>query len=309
MLSPDGIKYAVLFELILIFLGFLIMSLAIAFYFRLYKSVNLIKESLDTLTKVLFKVYIVLMLFFLVGYAAVGAYIFLGKLSGGMELISLIFFFGSIFVIIGIVSQKRLTDGIYNGNIQLIRTLISAVEARDINLKGHSMHVMAISLMIYDRLPKNKADGIDRKMLEYASLMHDIGKLGIPESILNKPGKLDEAEWNIMRDHPQIGTQILSSISGLSEVREWILYHHERLDGNGYYKVPGERVPFAARIICIADAYSAIVMRRSYKSGLEHDAAISLMRECVGTQFDPLIFEVLSSISKDKIKKTLEYLS
>ncbi len=298
----------VMLEMTLISIGFVIMSVAIFLYFRLAKKIDLVKGHIDRLTLNLFRLYIILMIFFLIGYGFIDASLKLGLSFDSMLLISFIFFFGGVFVIIGIIVQLRLTDCIYNGNIQVIKTLVSAVEARDLNLKGHSMHVMAITLLIYDHLPKNKTHNIDREKLEYASLLHDIGKLGIPESILNKPGKLNDEEWVIMKDHPRIGTVILNDIDGLKDTNDWILYHHERMDGKGYYHLEGENIPFAAKIISIADSYSAIVMRRSYKKALEHHEAIKIMRECSGSQFDSYIFEVFAEINEVEVKKHLSLL-
>ncbi len=297
-----------LVQMTLISLGFIIMSVSIFLYFKLTKKIDLVKGHIDNLTMTLFRLYLVLMIFFLIGYGVIDASLKLGLSFNSMLLVSFIFFFGSIFVIIGIIVQLRLTDGIYRGNIQVIKTLVSAVEARDLNLKGHSMHVMAITLLIYDHMPRNKIQGIDREKLEYASLLHDIGKLGIPESILNKPGKLNDEEWVIMKDHPRIGTVILKDIIGLQDTNDWILYHHERMDGKGYYHLAGENIPMAAKIISTADTYSAIVMRRSYKKALEHHDAIKIMRECVGTQLDPCIFEVFSKINEIEVKKHLSLL-
>ncbi len=290
-------------DIFLVTAGFAVMSYAIFMYFKLSKSMQAVKEQIDKLSIVLFRLYIVLMVFFLIGYAVFDVLMIYAIDYGYIQLISYIFFFGAIFVFIGIFVQTRLTDCIFKSNSQMVFTLVNAVEARDANLKGHSVHVMGVSLLIYDSMDKSKVSAINRQKFQYACILHDIGKMGIPEHILNKPSKLDDAEWELMRQHPKIGIDILSSIKGLDEIRNWILYHHERYDGNGYYKLKGREIPFASRIICVADSYSAIVMRRSYKKETNHEKALEIMKECVGTQFDPYVFSVFESIPKEKLSE------
>ncbi len=296
---------ATTFDIVLITLGFFIMLGAVLLYFRLNRRMQLIIEQVDTLTIFLFRTYIVLMLFFLVGYGFFDALYLLHIHYNPITLISFIFFFGAIFVLIGMLVQTRLTQCIFSSNTQMIRILVNAVEARDLNLKGHSMHVMSLSLMIYDAMSKNHRELIDRQKLEYASILHDIGKLGIPESVLNKPGKLDEAEWQLMREHPRIGVNILSGIHGMEDIKQWILCHHERLDGKGYYEIAADDIPLASRIIGMADAYSAIVMRRSYKKEVPHDKAVALLRQCVGTQFDPYVFSIFEMLECAALEQLL----
>lgn len=88
-------------------------------------------------------------------------------------------------------------------------------------------------------------EGISPVSFEYATLLHDVGKLGVPESILNKPGKLDDEEWDVMKQHPKIAMDLLRTLPSFDEIKEWILYHHERMDGKGYYGLPGEDIPMA----------------------------------------------------------------
>ncbi len=285
-------------EFWLVTIGFFVMLFAIYRYFRLSASIRLISEHIDGFTMLLFRAYIVLMIFFLFGYGYLASSLLYAQESLNNIMIGMVFVFGSFFVLIGMTVQERLTECIYSNNIQLVSTLISAVEARDINLKGHSMHVSAISLLIYDHLPKPVIAGLDRKKLEYASVMHDLGKLGVPESILNKPGRLTDEEFDLMKNHPKIGVTILDGFNGMNDIKDWILCHHERMDGNGYYHVPANDIPLASRIICIADSYSAIVMKRSYKDILNHDEALKRMHEASGTQFDPEILAAFSHIDK-----------
>ena len=128
------------------------------------------------------------------------------------------------------------------------------------------------------------------KQMETAGLMHDIGKIGIEESIINKPNKLNEDEWDKVKRHSEIGYRILSSVNEFSEIAEYILQHHERYDGKGYPKgLSGEEISLQARIICIVDAYDAMTCSRPYKKSLTNEEAISELEKHAGTQFDPVI--------------------
>ena len=135
--------------------------------------------------------------------------------------------------------------------------------------------------------------------------MHDIGKLGVPEAILNKPAKLTDEEWEIMKTHPKKGVKLLKPLETFRSVEDWILYHHERADGNGYYKMKPEEVPIAAKIIAIADTYSAITMRRSYKEPRTHEEAIVIIKEVAGTQLDKELVDIFVTIPKEELEKCI----
>ena len=196
-----------------------------------------------------------------------------------------------------------LTKGIQDSAFSISRTLIGIIEARDPNLNGHSLHVQELSLLIYNHLPPAMHKGISSENLKYAALFHDVGKLGIPEAILNKPGKLDEEEWIMMRSHPRIAVKILEPLSSFNYIRNWILYHHERIDGKGYYSIPKEEIPLAAKIISVADTYSAITMARSYKSGKSYEEGIAIIKEVAGTQLDKEIVDIFCGIPKEEVEK------
>jgi HD-GYP domain-containing protein (c-di-GMP phosphodiesterase class II) len=130
--------------------------------------------------------------------------------------------------------------------------------------------------------------------------MHDIGKIGITEKILNKKGRLTETEWSELKRHPEIGYQILRSANEFALIAEFVLYHHERIDGNGYPRgLKGKEIPLQSKIICIADAFDAMTHERSYKDKLSQAEAIEELRIHTGTQFD-------SEISRIFIEEVLE---
>jgi HD-GYP domain-containing protein (c-di-GMP phosphodiesterase class II) len=129
--------------------------------------------------------------------------------------------------------------------------------------------------------------------MRIAGLMHDIGKIGVDEKILNKPGRLTIEERVDIERHPEIGWKILSATTEFSELAQFILSHHERWDGGGYPNgLKGEEIQIEARIIAVADAYDAMTSKRSYKEGMSKENAIIELKRCAGTQFDPEIVEV-----------------
>ncbi|MCR4948597.1 MAG: HD domain-containing protein, partial [Treponema sp.] len=192
--------------------------------------------------------------------------------------VGILLFAGAVFVTTVLLWINTLTKEIRDSAFSISETLIGIVEARDPNLNGHSLHVQELSLLIYNNLPAGFKRRINEENLKYAALFHDVGKLGVPEAILNKPASLSPEEWNVMRRHPEISVQILRPLKSFDLIKEWILYHHERIDGSGYFGIPGDKIPFAARIISVADTYSAITMARSYKPGKSHEEAIEILQ-------------------------------
>ncbi|MEL1134678.1 HD-GYP domain-containing protein [Desulfitobacterium sp. THU1] len=170
-----------------------------------------------------------------------------------------------------------------------VMALSNAVDARDKYTSGHSQRVSIISSAI------GQVMGLDIEILqrlELAARLHDIGKIGVPDEILHKPGKLSEFEQEIIRLHPSIAFSILKDISFLNSILPIILHHHERYDGSGYPAgIKGEAIPFESRIIAVADTYDAMTSDRPYRKGQNHDLAIKEIQRCVGTQFDPSIVE------------------
>lgn len=154
----------------------------------------------------------------------------------------------------------------------------------------HSKRVSAICESIAEKLNYDKDDA---NQLRLAGLMHDIGKIGIDEQILNKPWELNSNEWNEIRRHSEIGYRILSSVNEFSEIAEYVLAHHERWDGGGYPKgLKGSQIPMKARIIAIADAYDAMTSTRTYRKGLSMEEAANEIMKCSNTQFDADIAKV-----------------
>lgn len=162
----------------------------------------------------------------------------------------------------------------------------------------HSERVSKLSAEVGSKMGLNSKDSHD---LKTAGLMHDIGKIGIPEEILNKLEKLNETDWKEIRRHPEIGYRILSSANEFAEIADHILAHHEHWDGSGYPKgLKGDEISLEARIIAIADAYDAMTKMRIHMDDLTADEAIAEINRCSGTQFDPEIARVFIEMMKDE---------
>lgn len=175
-----------------------------------------------------------------------------------------------------------------------IKSIAFALDAKDKYTHGHSMRVTLYSLALAKEL--NLPEGLLEE-IETAGLLHDIGKIAIPEKILLKPGKLTEEEWEIIKTHPELGERLVESIDKLKVISNWLKYHHERYDGKGYPEgLSGEEIPVASRIIALADTYDAMTSDRSYRAALSHKTAIDEVKRCSGSQFDPELAELFIKI-------------
>ncbi len=165
-----------------------------------------------------------------------------------------------------------------------IRTLIATIEAKDNYTKGHTERVTTYAMQIASEM---ELSDTDLEVLELASLLHDVGKIGIPEKILKKPGKLTPGEYEVMKRHPNIGADIISNIENIEKVKDIVAYHHEKWDGSGYMRgLKGEEIPLGARILAVADAYDAMTSTRSYRRNFSEEEVIKEFRRCAGFQFD-----------------------
>ena len=179
--------------------------------------------------------------------------------------------------------------------LQTISALAEAIEAKDKYTIGHTERVVDLSLKIAHQLRKMKKiknwDKFERD-LKIAALLHDIGKIGVPEAILNKSASLTEEEWEVVKKHPLIGVEILSPIEELKEVISAIKYHHERYDGRGYPEgIKGKKIPLIAAIIAVADAYDAMTSDRPYRKALPPHQAKQEIKRNKGLQFHPQVVE------------------
>lgn len=186
--------------------------------------------------------------------------------------------------------------------LSTVRALAAAIDAKDPYTRGHSERVATYALMIAERidLPSDQRDA-----LEMASYLHDIGKIGISEDILLKPGKLSDEEMGQMRHHPLIGANILRPVSFPWPILPVVRHHHEHYDGNGYPAgLRGEEIPLLARILTVADSYEAMTSDRPYRRGRSTQEAIAELRRCAGTQFDPTLVEAFVQVLESSQQET-----
>ena len=170
-----------------------------------------------------------------------------------------------------------------------------SIEAKDIYTQGHCVRVADMSCALWARVCAEDDTGLF--WFRIGALLHDVGKLMVPAEVLNKSGKLNPAEWELMKRHPSAGVELLADIEFPWDVRPIVESHHERWDGKGYpHGLIGETIPLTARVLCIADVYDALTSKRSYKQAFTHDEAMEIMRGDVGTQFDPTLFTAFEEI-------------
>lgn len=170
-----------------------------------------------------------------------------------------------------------------------LRAIISSLEEKDSYTHGHSIRVAEYSVLLAEEMALSE---VEIREVELSALFHDIGKIGIPDSVLLKPARLSRAEFEIMKSHPVRSARILEKVSLLRNLIPGIKYHHERFDGLGYPEgLAGNDIPLYARIILIADTYDAMTSTRPYRLALDKEVAFAELVRCAGTQFDPLLVE------------------
>ncbi len=204
------------------------------------------------------------------------------------------------------------SDNPVNGNwsaknnepVSNVFALAATVDARDHYTRSHSKKVNEYAIVLAEAL---NLDASEISMLGTSALLHDIGKIGISEKILNKPGKLTAAEWEAMKTHSSLGAAIIRHNDHVAPCTRCILYHHERYDGTGYPEgLKGEDIPLEARILTIADAFAAMTSERRYSNALSFEQALNEIRQGAGTQFDPRLAETFVSIMKERYTTTVE---
>jgi len=195
-----------------------------------------------------------------------------------------------------IIKNKFLYNDLRQSFLDTIEALIQAIEAKDPYTSGHSRMVTKYSLEIakYLELSPKQVE-----MIKFCGLLHDIGKIGIKDTLLNKPSTLSREEYEVIKKHPVIGKKIIEKVEFLKEGLPLIYHHHERYDGKGYPDgLKGEEIPLLARILSVADAFDAMVSNRPYRKALSVEEAIGELKKNAGTQFDPLIVQIFCMILK-----------
>jgi putative nucleotidyltransferase with HDIG domain len=201
------------------------------------------------------------------------------------------------------LENAMLFEDVHGLMMGLLHSLTSAVDAKDAYTCGHSERVALVSRHLAQQMGLNEKDV---EQIYMAGLLHDVGKIGVPEAVLQKTGKLTPEEFEQMKRHPQIGARILQDIKQVREIVPGVLHHHERYDGKGYpVGLAGEKIPLMGRIICLADCFDAMTSNRTYRKALPLEVALTEIRRCSGTQFDPRLTEYFLLTGPDGFRELL----
>lgn len=231
----------------------------------------------------------------LVGGLALGAKPGGSYRSGDLKIISTLAAYAAL-----LLDSERLYADLERVFFNTVSSMVEAIDAKDPSTRGHSERVRRYSLLIAEELG---LDGPGRKRLELAALLHDVGKIGLPDVILNNRGDLRPEQWELVKQHPQMGVAILSPVAQLADILPAIGEHHERYDGQGYPAgKSGEDISLFARIIAVADAFDAMTMERTYRPTFTRERALQEVRDNAGTQFDPQLAEIFYQAYRGKVE-------
>ena len=195
---------------------------------------------------------------------------------------------------------SRSLDELAAAHGQSLAALAAALETRDHETEGHSERVTRYSHALGEALGLS---GDEMSALERGALLHDIGKIGVPDAVLRKPGPLLSHEWEQMRQHPETGSGMVGKIAFLAAALPVVRHHHERYDGSGYpSRLAGERIPLAARIFAVADTFDAMTSDRPYRAAMSVEEARDEIRRCAGTQLDPRVVEAFLELSAEQLE-------
>lgn len=199
------------------------------------------------------------------------------------------------------VSLYQDMQGLFMG---VLHALTRSIDAKDAYTRGHSQRVAELSRALAQKvgLPEEQCERI-----YLSGLLHDVGKIGVPEAVLTKPGRLTDAEFDAIKKHPVIGAQILGNIKQLQDIIPGVLYHHERWDGLGYpYNLTGDNIPLMGRIICVADSFDAMSSTRTYRPALPMETVLNEIVRCAGQQFDPALAKAFVTLDFAGYRRAIE---
>jgi HD-GYP domain-containing protein (c-di-GMP phosphodiesterase class II) len=205
------------------------------------------------------------------------------------------------------LENALLFEDVHGLMMGLLHSLTSAVDAKDAYTCGHSERVAVLSKIIAQEA------GLSEQQVEriyMAGILHDVGKIGVPESVLQKPGRLTAEEFEQMKKHPAIGARILADVKQIQDIIPGVMHHHERYDGKGYPDgLSGQNIPLMGRIICLADCFDAMTSTRTYRKALPLEVTLADIRRCSGTQFDPGLTEAFFRIGMDRLREVMRHQS
>ncbi|MDD2733622.1 MAG: HD domain-containing protein [Desulfuromonadaceae bacterium] len=197
--------------------------------------------------------------------------------------------------------QRSLLLDLAHANEETLLGLVSALDLREHNTRLHSQRVREYTELIATKL------GVDEKVkreIGFGALLHDVGKIAVPDQILLKPGKLTDQEWDEMRKHPEAGYRIVKRIGFLKDAAEIVYSHHEQFDGGGYPRgLKGKSIPFGARMFMVADVYDALTSERPYRSPMKYDEAAAEIKGQSGSHFDPVVVDTFLAIPPEQLQE------
>jgi len=206
-----------------------------------------------------------------------------------LQIISALSMQTSIFI-----ENVKLYENLRNNYLSTIRAFAQAVETKDVYTHGHSENVMKYTVALGKHMGIN---GQELEHIKYAGLLHDIGKIGISESILNKPGKLTDEEYGQIKKHSELGARIISNIPFLSQLVVLVQHHHEYYNGKGYpFGLAGDEIPLGSRMLSVSDTYDAMTSDRPYRKAMSREKAFKILREERGSQFDPVVVDAFLEV-------------
>jgi len=202
-----------------------------------------------------------------------------------------------------VISNTDLYHELEEFGVDIVKSLIVTIEAKDLYTRGHSERVHHVATMMGAEFGLNEER---LNVLNWSALLHDVGKIGIPEAVLNKPARLTDKEYNTIKGHPEKGAEIIKPLEYLADSIPGVLHHHEQYNGTGYPSgLKGENIPLISRIIAVADTFDAITSDRAYRKGRSYSKGHEIINEVAGTQLDPEQVQVFNKIY-DKIKTRLK---
>ena len=214
------------------------------------------------------------------------------------------------FWVVGLIAgrlferEQALLRDLARANEETLMGLVSALDLRERNTRLHSQRVKEYTLLLADRF--GIAD-VAKKAIGFGALLHDVGKIAVPDRILLKPGGLTHEEWNVMQAHPLTGYGIVKRIGFLHEAAELVRAHHEHYDGSGYPQgLKGEEIPLGARLFAVADVYDALTSTRPYRDPVSHEEALSEIRQRSGTYFDHRVVAAFEAIAPELLQTVME---
>ena len=203
------------------------------------------------------------------------------------------------------LDRTQLLGRIHELGFESVRALVEAIEIRDSYTRGHSVQVADLATAIASTMGFSERE---LTLMEFAGLLHDIGKIAVPKAVLDKQEKLTAEEWEVIKRHPSQSVKIIEPVNNLRPIQNWILHHHERWDGTGYPSGrKGKEIPLQSRILAVCDTYSAMIGDRPYRKGLDIEKIRKELKRVAGTQLDPTVVDIFLNMDlSDFNKKSLE---